>query len=47
MAEFASTEQGMENSGPSRPGSSAAFPVGISDSALAFHNLDVLREENL
>ena len=45
--EFASYEQGMENSGRSETGEFAAFLVGISDSTLAFRNLDVLREEDL
>jgi hypothetical protein len=47
MVEFASYEQGMENSRRAETGEFAAFLAGISDGALAFRNLDVLREENL
>jgi len=47
MVEFASHEQGMENSSRPETGEFAAFLAGISDSALAFRNLDVLREEDL
>ena len=47
MVEFASYEQGMENSGRPETGEFAAFLAGISDSTLAFRNLDVLREEDL
>jgi len=47
MVEFASYEQGMENSGRPETGEFAAFRAGISDSALTFRNLDVLREEDL
>jgi hypothetical protein len=47
MVEFASNEQGMENSGRPETGQFAAFLTGISDSALNFRNLDVLREEDL
>ena len=47
MVEFASYEQGMENSGRPETGQFAAFLAGISDSALTFRNLDVLREEDL
>jgi len=45
--EFASYEQGMDNSGRPETGEFAAFLAGISDSTLAFRNLDVLREEDL
>ena len=45
--EFASHERGMENSGRPETGEFAAFLAGISDSTLAFRNLDVLREEDL
>jgi hypothetical protein len=45
--EFASYEQGMENSGRPETGEFAAFLARISDSTLAFRNLDVLREEDL
>src|SRR5207247_9578652 len=47
MVEFASYEQGMENSGRPETGQFAAFLAGISDSALTFRNLDVLRVEEL
>ena len=47
MVEFASYEQAMENSGLPETGEFAAFLAGISDSALTFRNLDVLREEDL
>jgi hypothetical protein len=47
MVEFASYEQGMENSGRPETGEFAAFLAGISDGALTFCNLDVLREEDL
>ena len=47
MVEFASYEQGMKNSGRPETGQFAAFLAGISDSALTFRNLDVLREEAL
>jgi hypothetical protein len=47
MVEFASWEQGMENSGRPETGEFAAFLAGISDGALTFRNLDVLREEDL
>ena len=47
MVEFSSYEQGMQNS--SRPETSefAAFLSDISEAALTFRNLDVLREEDL
>jgi hypothetical protein len=45
--EFASHVQGMENSGRPETGEFAQFLAGISDSALTFRNLDVLREEDL
>jgi hypothetical protein len=47
MVEFASCERGMENSARPETGEFAAFLAAISDSALRFRNLDVLREENL
>ena len=47
MVEFASCEQGTENSGRPATGEFAAFLGGISQSTLAFRNLDVLREEDL
>ena len=47
MLEFASYEQGMENSGRPETGEFAAFLAGISEGALTFRNLDVLREEDL
>jgi hypothetical protein len=45
--EFPSHEQGMENSSRPETGEFAAFLTGISDGALSFRNLDVLREEDL
>jgi len=45
--EFNSYELGMENSGRLETGEFAAFLAEISDSALTFRNLDVLREEDL
>ena len=47
MVEFASYEQGMENSIRPEVGEFAAFMAGISDSAPTFRSLDVLREEDL
>jgi hypothetical protein len=47
MVEFASCEQGMENSGRPETGEFATFLAGISDGILTFRNLDVLREEDL
>jgi hypothetical protein len=47
MVEFASYELGMENSGRPETGEFAAFLAGISDGALTFRNLDVLREQDL
>jgi hypothetical protein len=47
MVELASYEQGMENSGRPETAEFAAFLAGISDSALTFRNLEVLREEDL
>ena len=47
MVEFATHEQGMENSGRPETGEFAQFLAGISDGALTFRNLDVLREEDL
>jgi hypothetical protein len=47
MAEFASYEREMENSARPETGEFATFLAGISDSALTFRNLDVLREEDL
>jgi hypothetical protein len=47
LVEFASYERGMENSGRPETGEFATFLAGISDSALTFRNLDVLREEDL
>jgi hypothetical protein len=45
--EFASYEQGMENSSRPETGEFAAFLSDISESPLTFRNLDVLREEDL
>jgi hypothetical protein len=47
LVEFASYEQGMENSGRPETGEFAEFLAGISESPLTFRNLDVLREEDL
>ena len=47
MVEFDSYELGMENSGRPETGEFASFLTGISDGALTFRNLDVLREEDL
>jgi hypothetical protein len=47
MVEFASYEQGMENSNRPATAEFAAFLAGISDGPLAFRNLDVLREDDL
>jgi hypothetical protein len=47
MVEFASYEQGMEDSGRPETGEFAAFVAGISEGALTFRNLGVLREEDL
>jgi hypothetical protein len=47
IVEFASHDQGMENS--SRPATAefASFLAGICDGGPTFRNLDVLREEDL
>jgi hypothetical protein len=47
MVEFATYEQGMENSARPETGEFAAFLAAISDGALTFRNLDMLREEDL
>ena len=47
MVEFASYDQGMENSNRPATAEFAAFLAGICDGPLAFRNLDVLREEDL
>ena len=47
LVEFASYEQGKENSARPETGQFAAFLAGISNSTLTFRNLDVLREEDL
>ena len=47
MVEFASYEQAIENSGRPETGEFAAFLAAISEAALTFRNLDVLREEDL
>ena len=47
MVEFSSHEQGMANSSRPETGEFAAFLTEISDGALKFRNLDVLREEDL
>ncbi len=43
--EFASHDQGMENSDRPETGEFAAFLAALSDGPLAFRNLDVLREQ--
>src|SRR3954452_20639177 len=45
--EFSSYGQGMENSSRPETAEFAAFLAEISDGALKFRNLDVLREEDL
>src|SRR5436305_10899933 len=45
--EFESYERGMQNSGRPETGEFAAFLSEISDGALTFRNLDVVREEDL
>ena len=47
MVEFASYEQGMENSNRPETGEFAAFLAQISNGPLKFRNLDVVREEDL
>ena len=47
MVEFASYEQGMENSNRPETGEFAAFLAEISSGPLKFRNLDVVREEDL
>ena len=47
MVEFSSYELGMENSSRPETAAFAAFLAEISDGALEFRNLDVLREEEL
>ena len=47
MVEFASWEQGMENSRRPKTGEFAAFPAEISVGGLTFRKLDVLREGDL
>jgi hypothetical protein len=45
--ELSSHKQGMEDSSRPETGEFAAFLAEISDGALKFRNLDVLREEDL
>jgi hypothetical protein len=45
--EFTSYDQAMENSGRPETSEFAAFLSEISEGALRFRNLDVLREEDL
>jgi hypothetical protein len=45
--EFSSYDRGIENSGRPETGAFAAFLAEISEGALKFRNLDVLREEDL
>jgi hypothetical protein len=47
MVEFASYDQGMDNSNRPETAEFATFLAGISDGPLAFRNLDVQREEAL
>ena len=47
MVEFASHEQGMENSSRPETGEFAAFLNSIADGPLTFRNLDVVRVEHL
>ena len=47
MVEFASHDQGMENSSHPATAEFAAFLAGICDGQPAFRNLDVLREDDL
>ena len=47
LVEFASHEQGMENSSRPATGEFASFLAEISQDELMFRNLDVLREEDL
>jgi hypothetical protein len=47
MAEFVSTEQGMENSGRPETGEFGRISGGDQRLRLMLRNLDVLREENL
>ena len=47
MVEFASYDQGMENSNRPETAEFAAFLAEICDGPLTFRNLDVLREEDL
>jgi|SRR4051812_131094 len=45
--EFATYEQGMENSSRPETGQFAAFLTEISDAPLTFRNLDILLDEQL
>ena len=47
MVEFASHDQGMENSNRPATAEFAAFLAGICDGQPDFRNLDVLREDDL
>ena len=47
MVEFASYEQGMENSNRPATAEFASFLAGICDGRPTFRNLDVLREDDL
>jgi len=47
MVEFASHEQGMENSSRPETGEFAAFLNSIAEGPLTFRNLDVVRVEHL
>jgi hypothetical protein len=47
MVEFASHDQGMENSNRPATAQFASFLAGICDGRPTFRNLDVLREDDL
>ena len=47
MVEFASHDQGMENSNRPATAEFASFLAGICDGPPTFRNLDVLREDDL
>ena len=47
LVEFASYDEGMENSSRPETGEFAAFLSEISEGDLKFRNLDVLREDDL
>src|SRR5438552_19091553 len=47
LVEFASHDEGMENSSRPATGECAALLTGIADGRLTFRNLDALREDHL